>query len=847
MAAHGKPTPAGPAPPPPEAKKTFMRRMFPFLLAANLFVGAYVLVRTYQKDSGKKDAATSTSSASSAAATADKPAEPIPAPRRVLPPIPEDEQRQLYKWMLEEKRKIKPRNAAEKKKLDEEKALLKEVIRAESLPSLHSTTSHSTVLARSKSPNTAFFSLFRSPIANIVIYVSKLNHISNAVAVGKREYNGNIEQDDLSFPVTSLRESMVIILYNADKELISKTELKTKTIVESGSTDVVLTLDSGEIILQLKFLLSDDDRKRIQEMRNSAMKRKQQEPLGDGHQLNFPDSLLSKRLIEKISNIESKGDQDHTKMRKSMSLDDLKDRETFSGIHVDAPMNASRDLLLQGGGGKIEDPTLEDLQDRKTLSGTNVDPPMKASRDLLLQDGGGKIEDPTPDDLQDRETFSGINVDPPMKASRDLLLQDGGGKIEDPTPDDLQDRETFSGINVDPPMKVSRDLLLQDGGGKIEDPTPDDLEDRETFSGINVDPPMKASRDLLLQGGSGKIEDPMPNDLHDRETFSGINVDPLMKASRDLLLQQGGGGKIEDPTLEDLQAIETFSEINVDPPMKASRDLLLQGGGGKIEDPNGSKKRHNKPESRSSSAVKKMISAFENTSSQGIFSSETNTSLMASDRRETSRSKAMVPLLDKGSNDRSFFADTQKLSESSNDKSGKHVSFQQKPGQTEATPNPYESRSRRPHSRDGASKQKVREHELSRSKRRYQTKHRRPIGPFSLEQLHPIGASRSYLQHPLSYLVATSSTSLHPHVCVTSASRELKHLLELEHLRSLKHIKPAYDKSLRVRKEIAESSSNDERIASTGSGGFPVLNGWLGVRAVIVVIACGAMFLNNRD
>jgi hypothetical protein len=42
MAAHGKPKPAGPAPPPPpppEAKKTFMRRMFPFLLAANLFVG----------------------------------------------------------------------------------------------------------------------------------------------------------------------------------------------------------------------------------------------------------------------------------------------------------------------------------------------------------------------------------------------------------------------------------------------------------------------------------------------------------------------------------------------------------------------------------------------------------------------------------------------------------------------------------------------------------------------------------------------------------------------------------------------------------------------------------------
>ncbi|CAN6336600.1 unnamed protein product [Urochloa humidicola] len=134
MAAHGKPKAAGPPPPPPppplpEAKKGFLRRMFPFLLAANLFVGAYVLVRTSRKDSATDPASASTSSA-------DKPAEPVAVPRKELPPIPEDEQRQLYKWMLEEKRKIKPRSAAEKKKLNEEKALLKEFIRAGSLPSL---------------------------------------------------------------------------------------------------------------------------------------------------------------------------------------------------------------------------------------------------------------------------------------------------------------------------------------------------------------------------------------------------------------------------------------------------------------------------------------------------------------------------------------------------------------------------------------------------------------------------------------------------------------------------------------------------------------------------------------
>ncbi|CAN6327019.1 unnamed protein product [Urochloa humidicola] len=90
MAAHGKPKAAGPPPPPPpppplpEAKKGFMRRMFPFLLAANLFVGAYVLVRTYRKDSGKDSAA---DPATASISSAGKPAEPVAVPRKELPPI----------------------------------------------------------------------------------------------------------------------------------------------------------------------------------------------------------------------------------------------------------------------------------------------------------------------------------------------------------------------------------------------------------------------------------------------------------------------------------------------------------------------------------------------------------------------------------------------------------------------------------------------------------------------------------------------------------------------------------------------------------------------------------------
>ena len=107
------------------------------------FRSVYVFAKTYKRDQEKKNAqaaaaaAAALSSPAIATAKAEDPVPaPAPAPKIVRPPLSEDEQRQVYKWMLEEKRKIKPRDAAEKKKINEEKALLKEFIRAQSLPRL---------------------------------------------------------------------------------------------------------------------------------------------------------------------------------------------------------------------------------------------------------------------------------------------------------------------------------------------------------------------------------------------------------------------------------------------------------------------------------------------------------------------------------------------------------------------------------------------------------------------------------------------------------------------------------------------------------------------------------------
>jgi hypothetical protein len=64
---------------------------------------------------------------------------------------------------------------------------------------------------------------------------------------------------------------------------------------------------------------------------------------------NLLDSPLSKRLIEKISNIQSKG-AERSKLRKSLSLDDLQERAVLSGINVDPRFKkASRDSLPQRG------------------------------------------------------------------------------------------------------------------------------------------------------------------------------------------------------------------------------------------------------------------------------------------------------------------------------------------------------------------------------------------------------------------------------------------------------------------------------------------------------------------
>uniref|UniRef100_A0A7C8YVR8 Uncharacterized protein n=1 Tax=Opuntia streptacantha TaxID=393608 RepID=A0A7C8YVR8_OPUST len=142
-------TTASSSKPPEVPRESFARRykfLWPLLLTVNLAVGAYLFMRTKKKDVTVEDeptgAAPATSSASATPPTSAVPESPTAAlpiiaqPLTAVGPVPAEQQRELFKWMLEEKRKIKTKDPEEKKKIDEEKAILKQFIRAKSIPSI---------------------------------------------------------------------------------------------------------------------------------------------------------------------------------------------------------------------------------------------------------------------------------------------------------------------------------------------------------------------------------------------------------------------------------------------------------------------------------------------------------------------------------------------------------------------------------------------------------------------------------------------------------------------------------------------------------------------------------------
>lgn len=120
--------------------------------------------------------------------------------------------------------------------------------------------------------------------------ISDGEDVAIKVVVGTREYQtvptksvgGKTApwSSDFVFPVLNLRDNLLVILLDKNGEAISKNEIDTPSIVEQGSFEVNLLLNGGgSVHLGLSFMLTEEERRKIDVMRAAALKRREQEAL----------------------------------------------------------------------------------------------------------------------------------------------------------------------------------------------------------------------------------------------------------------------------------------------------------------------------------------------------------------------------------------------------------------------------------------------------------------------------------------------------------------------------------------------------------------------------------------
>nr|KJB65143.1 hypothetical protein B456_010G082600 [Gossypium raimondii] len=187
---------------------------------------------------------------------------------KVLDSIPEYQQRMENSNLMILK-KIKKRI--------EDKAVSKQFIHAESLWSHRKDSS--------QMPGTIQVSVldFKGLHSSSSSSSSSSSKVSIKVSKGKIEYQ-TWDKGEFSFPLTTLRDNLIITIQDAEGNEISHAGLETRLVVEKGVWDDIFHLEGGgHVHMKLQFFLNEEERQRIRIMRESALKKKHEELCNSGH------------------------------------------------------------------------------------------------------------------------------------------------------------------------------------------------------------------------------------------------------------------------------------------------------------------------------------------------------------------------------------------------------------------------------------------------------------------------------------------------------------------------------------------------------------------------------------
>ncbi|KAH1057070.1 hypothetical protein J1N35_035135 [Gossypium stocksii] len=112
---------------------------------------------------------------------------------------------------------------------------------------------------------------------------SSSSKVSIKVSKGKIEHQ-TWDKGEFSFPLTTLRDNLIITIQDAEGNEISHTGLETRLVVEKGVWDDIFPLEGGgHVHMKLQFFLNEEERQRIRIMRESALKKKHEELCNSGH------------------------------------------------------------------------------------------------------------------------------------------------------------------------------------------------------------------------------------------------------------------------------------------------------------------------------------------------------------------------------------------------------------------------------------------------------------------------------------------------------------------------------------------------------------------------------------
>ncbi|KAL8136502.1 hypothetical protein V2J09_002503 [Rumex salicifolius] len=212
------------------------------------------------------------------------------------------------------------------------------------------------------------------------------------VSLGKHTYEAEGQKGDFLFPLATFRDTLVVKVHDNKGNEIAHTGVKSRLIAEKGHLDDEFPLEGGgHIHMKLKFSLSEDERNRIRNMRETALRKKKEELLnkslqavvassGGGNEMPSTAAIdLPLEASSKVVNFKSSSKPINTspyslkeQIPQEKTLSKLKEDEQLNSFKKQIPLEETSPIKLKEDNQpyKLREQSPVNLKDQSALEKT---------------------------------------------------------------------------------------------------------------------------------------------------------------------------------------------------------------------------------------------------------------------------------------------------------------------------------------------------------------------------------------------------------------------------------------------------------------------------------------------